>query len=284
MSRGGCCGRRGKYMENQMTFFPFAMARRWMAILGAILAMGTVTSADAGLFGLGGTGWKEEALQPDGTKLVVERNVARKGRHEIGQRPPIGNQSLLFVIPGSGEKVRWEDPYSEELGGANFNVMLAGVSGDAAYVLAAPAGCLSYNKWGRPNPPYVAFRYRNKEWQRIPMQAFPAEFIAPNLIISSPDDEAEKIGKPIISVEEIRQANQGFQQAEYQSILREAINNAGSRCGEMVFDGNGSWIGISWFRKQPSVEACKKFCDQKSIGAEFCPCNSIFQLKGPGSD
>lgn len=266
-------------MENQMIFGPFTKARRWMVMLGAILAMGTVTNANAGLFGLGGVSWKEEALQPDGTKLLVERNVARKGRHEIGQKPPIGSQSLLFVMPGSAEKVRWEDPYSDELGGANFNVMFAGVSGDTAFVLAAPAGCLSYNKWGRPNPPYVVFRYLNKEWQRVPMQALPAEFIAPNLIISSPDDEAEKIGKPIISAEEVRQANQGFQQPEYQTILRDAISSPGGRCGEMVFDGNGGWVGIGWFRKQASVEACINFCDQEGIRPEFCPCNSIFRGK-----
>ncbi len=250
--------------------------------------MGTATNANAELLGLGGTNWKEEASQPDGTKLVVERNVARKGRHEIGQRPPIGNQNLLFVIPGSGEKVRWEDPYSEELGGANFNVMLAGVSGDAAYVLAAPAGCLSYNKWGRPNPPYVVFRYRNKEWQRVPMQEFPAEFIAPNLIISSPDDEAEKIGKPIISAEEIRQANQGFQQPEYQTIQREALLGVRSGCIKTNYYGKAGWLSPDWFVDQPNLNACLRFCDLKNIGAEDCPCNSIFKEKqlinGAGSN
>jgi hypothetical protein len=250
-------------MENQMTFAASAKAKRWMAILGAILAMGTVTNADAGLFGLGGTSWKEEALQPDGTKLLVERNVARKGRHEIGQRPPIGTQSLLFVMPGSAEKVRWEDTYSDELGGANFNVMHAGVLGDMAYVLAAPAGCLSYNKWGRPNPPYVVFRYRNKEWQRVPMQAFPAEFIAPNLIISSPDDEAEKIGKPIISVEEVRQANQGFQQAEYQTILREAMPGIGSGCIRTDYYGKAGWLSPDWFADQ---QLCASSCANMLIG------------------
>ena len=148
-----------------------------------------------------------------------------------------------------------------------------------AYVLAAPAGCLSYNKWGRPNPPYVVFRYRNKEWQRVPMQAFPAEFIAPNLIISSPDDEAEKIGKPIISVEEVRQANQGFQQAEYQTILREAMPGIGSGCIRTDYYGKAGWLSPDWFADQPNLDACLRFCDIKNIGAEICPCKSIFKAK-----
>ena len=67
-------------------------------MLGAILAMGTVTSADAGLFGLGGTSWKEEVLLHDGSTILVDRSVVRGGRHEIGQQPPFKEQSLSFQL------------------------------------------------------------------------------------------------------------------------------------------------------------------------------------------
>jgi hypothetical protein len=185
-------------------------------------------NAEAGLLGIGGNTWKEEALQPDGTKIVVERNVFRKGRHEIGQRPAIGNQSLTFAIPGTGQQVKWEDAYSEDVGGANFNPMLLGVLQGKAYVVASPAGCLSYNKWGRPNPPYVVFRYEGKEWKRIALVDLPAEFKLPNLIISSPDDEVEKIGTRFITVEMVGRMNHGFGRSEYKSILREVL--ATERC------------------------------------------------------
>ncbi|MDH2917345.1 MAG: hypothetical protein PXX77_10785 [Gallionella sp.] len=200
------------------------------AKLATLLILGASMSACAGLFGFGGTSWKEEALQPDGQKIVVDREVSRKGRHEIGQSPPIGNQSLAFTMPVTGERVKWEDTYSEELGSASFNPMLLVVLKGKAYVLSAPAGCLSYNKWGRPNPPYVIFKNEGKEWNRISIQELPTEIVNPNLIISSPDDEVEQSGKRFITAEMIGRMNQGFKQPEYQTILREPIRSAGQGC------------------------------------------------------
>lgn len=191
--------------------------------LATLLMLGASLNACAGFMGFGGYSWKEEALQPDGQKIVIDREVSRKGRHEIGQSPPIGNQSLAFTMPGTGERVKWEDTYSEELGSASFNPMLLAVLKGKAYVLSTPAGCLSYNKWGRPNPPYVIFKYESKEWNRISMQELPTEIVNPNLIISSPDDEVEQSGKRFITAEMIGRMNQGFKQPAYKTILREAL-------------------------------------------------------------
>lgn len=217
---------------------------RWlkqMAKTGLALTMGVSMSAEAGLFGFGGDSWKEEALQHDGAKIVVERNVVRKGRHEIGQRPAIGNQSLTFAMPGTGERVKWEDTYSEDVGGGNFSPMLLGVLQGKAYVLASPKGCLSYNKWGRPNPPYVVFRYEGKEWKRIALADLPTEFKLPNLIISSPDDEVEKSGTRFITAELVGRMNQGFGRSEFRSILREPYKGAGGSCEELI-RYKGHWI------------------------------------------
>lgn len=49
--------------------------------LGLILMMGLSMSAEAGLFGFGGTSWKEEVLLHDGSKIIVERSVELGGRH-----------------------------------------------------------------------------------------------------------------------------------------------------------------------------------------------------------
>ncbi|ADE12530.1 hypothetical protein [Sideroxydans lithotrophicus] len=208
-----------------------------------LMMIGVGMDANAGLFGIGGASWKEEALQPDGQKIMVERNVVRKGNHEIGQRPPIGNQSLTFSIPNTGERVTWEDSYSEDVGGGNFNPMLLGVQKNTAYVLASPAGCLSYNKWGRPNPPYVIFKYEAKQWQRIQLQELPAEFKSPNLVISSPDDAAEEATHGILMADKISELNTGFQQPVYMSILREPLAASGQgSCPELVYY-KGAWIG-----------------------------------------
>jgi len=256
-----------------------------MAILGAILAMGTATNANAGLFGIGGTSWKEEVLLHDGQKLIVERSLERGGRHEIGQRPGATNETLSFTMPGSNQSVTWNDQYSKDIGSSNFNLLMLGIANGSAYLVASPMGCLSYNKWGRPNPPYVVFKYQDMAWLRIPLSELPAELIQPNLVISSPDNVVEDANGGVVSAETIIKLNGRARQPEYQTILREAMLGIGSGCIRTDYYGKAGWLSPDWFADQPNLEACLRFCDLKSIGAEACPCNSIFkQLKKPGSD
>ena len=203
---------------------------RVVKTIGLVMALGMSMSADAGLFGIGGTSWKEEVLLHDGSKIIVDRSVELGGRHEIGQKPPYKWQRLRFTMPATGEVVTWEDSYSEDVGSSNFNPMLLEVFGKTAYVLSSPAGCVSYNKWGRPNPPYVVFKYQGKEWKRIPLQELPAEVKLPNLVISSPDDEARNAEHGVLSVEMIKKANEGFSQPQYRTILHTPMTNAGWGC------------------------------------------------------
>ena len=198
------------------------MLRR-TANFGVFLMMGISMSAKAGLFGLVGTSWKEEVLLHDGSKIVVARSVERGGRHEIGQKPPIKEQSLSFIVPVINRIITWEDRRSEDLGSANFLPMLLDIFKDVPYLVAYPMGCLSYNKWGRPNPPYVIFKYDKKEWKRIPLQELPTELKMPNLIFSSPDTEAEKLKVSLITSEMIRKLIGSYKQPEHRSILRVAV-------------------------------------------------------------
>lgn len=172
---------------------------------------------------MGGTSWKEEVLLHDGQKIIVERSVERGGRHEIGQKPPYKEQSLVFTMPISNETITWEDRYSEDVGSANFLPMLLDISKGTPYLVVNPMGCLSYNKWGRPNPPYVIFKYDGKAWQRIPLQELPAEIKTPNLIFSMPDIKVEESGKRFMSAEMIRAITEGYKQPEYKTILREVL-------------------------------------------------------------
>ena len=204
--------------------------RFWKYIVPMALIGLLSLNACAGWFGLGSDSWKEEALQPDGSKLVVERSVSRKGRHEIGQRPSIGEQSLSFTMPDTGRRITWEDADSEDIGGGNFNPMLLGIAQGKAYVLASPAGCLSYNKWGRPNPPYVVFRHEGSTWRRIALTELPGEFKLPNLIVSSPDYEVDKSGTRFITAAMIGRLNGGDAPLQYKSILREAMPNTSQQC------------------------------------------------------
>lgn len=228
--------------------------------LGWLLTMGVSMSANARFLGFGGTSWKEEVLLHDGSKIVVERMAERGGRHEIGQKPAYSEQSVRFILPVTGEAIEWEDRHSEDIGTASFLPMLVDIVNARPHLVVSPMGCLAYNKWGRPNPPYVVFRYENDHWIRIPLQELPRDISAPNLIISAPDIEVERLGKRLILVADIKRANAGFKQPEYRSILREPvrIGTEGSlvNCEELVFY-KGAWVG-------PGDSIGKRMMDLKS--------------------
>lgn len=222
--------------------------------------------------------WKEEALQPDGSKIIVTRTVDRGGRHEIGQEPPIKTQSIAFTMPSSNQKVSWQDQFSEDLGGASFLPKLLGVNNGAAYLLASPMGCLAYNKWGRPNPPYVVFKYSGERWARVELKELPLEFKIPNLISSNPDVEAQKTGESPVSAKTIANMVSDYQQPENKTILREKINYD-PECIPMVTNGNGLWLATGFFTRTKTVEACEVACQNEKFDKKHCPCNSIFQRK-----
>lgn len=173
--------------------------------------------------GLGGTSWKEEVLLHDGSKIVVERWVKRGGRHEIGQQPGYQEQRLQFINPSTNKKVVWEDRKDEYIGGSTFLPMLVDIADGTPYLVAKTMGCLAYSKWGRPNPPYVVFRYDGDQWNRIPLAQLPSLIVTPNVIHSSPDTVVEKLGKSFVTAEEIKRDVSEFRQPEYRSIVREPL-------------------------------------------------------------
>ena len=226
-----------------------------MTKFGLILMMGVSMNAEAGLFGFGGTSWKEEVLLHDGSKIIVERYIKRGGRHEIGQRGGATNETLSFTLPGTNEVITWEDKFSQDIGSSNFNLLMLEIQDGTAYLVASPMGCLSYNKWGRPNPPYVVFKYQGKEWKRITLPELPAELKTPNLVISSPDDAADIATNGVVSAEAIRRLNSTARQPEYKTILREALpkERINEMCMEMVLY-KGSWV-------MPNDPIARKFID-----------------------
>jgi hypothetical protein len=254
---------------------------RWlkqMAKLGCLLMMGASMSAFGFLGFSDSVTWKEEVLLHDGSKIIATRTVERGGRHEIGQEPPIKEQSLSFTMPGTNENVVWHDKFTDDIGGANFLPMLLEARKDTAYLVVHPMGCLAYNKWGRPNPPYVVFRYQGKAWTRIELPELPNEFKTPNLIFSSPDHEAKKAGTTVVSAETIRALYEGYRQAEFKTILREPVKGGGiTSCEHMIPYGKGGWLGLDWFRDQPTYEACLKFCERKGVSPKDCPCETLFK-------
>lgn len=254
---------------------------RWWLLTVASLVVTLGVSMNA--YGFGGKSWKEEVLLHDGSKIIVERTVERSGQHEIGQEPPIKEQSLTFNLPSTNEQITWEDKFTEDVGGANFLPMLLDVHKNTAYLAAHPMGSLSYMKWGSPNPPYVVFKYQSKRWNRITLQELPMEFTKPNLIFSSPDHEAKKVGQPVVPAEVIKRLYDGYRQPEFRTIVRTPLDHwkprpPGSNSGRMVRTKDG-WVGMDWFEDEPSIEACLKLCEKKGISPQDCPCHTLFKGK-----
>jgi hypothetical protein len=206
-----------------------------------VLASLVSVNASAGFLGFGGTSWKEEILLHDGSRIIAVRSIDRGGRHEVGQQPPVKEESMAFTLSATKERIIWKSEFSVDIGYADFQPLLLDIVQGTAYVVTSPVGCLAYNKWARPNPPYVIFKYQNKTWQRITMQELPVELSKPNLIISSPDNEVEKMDKDYVTVAMVQQANSDLPQPEFKTILRLPLAYAGHSCPEMV-RVEGGWV------------------------------------------
>lgn len=202
-----------------------------------------------------GDSWKEEALQPDGSTILVTRTVDRGGRHEIGQEPPIKMQSLRFKLPANGQDIEWKTEVSQDLGFADFQPMNVHVAKSSAYVVTWPVGCVAYNKWGRPNPPYVVFKSTGSTWQQIPLKDLPAEIKAPNIIFGSPDTNAKKLGGGTIKLTGVREVNERLEQPEFKAILREKMPEE-MMCEKLVRYKCG-WGAPGEFNRQYFENSCK---------------------------
>lgn len=244
-----------------------------IAKLGLLLMMGANMSADAGLFGFGGTSWKEEVLLHDGGKLIVKRSQTYGGRHEIGQGGSIKDQEITFTVPNTNRTLTFKDEYSEDIGGRNFLLLALHIANGTPYIVAQTVGCLAENKWGRPSPPYLFFKHDGKAWQRISVAEFPPEFNTINLVVDTKGDEKAITAQPIVTVEFVKKLN-----GDYKTIQRDAVRYEGpGSCGEMIYDGKGGWHGTGLFGK--TYEACLQYCKREKISLQYCPCETLFKGK-----
>lgn len=243
-----------------------------------ILMMGVSMSACAGLSG-STMHWKEEVLLHDGNKVIIERFYNLGGYTTIDSRERKSiDQTVTFTLPGANRAIIWKTDFHDARPEPNsLNLLLFDVVKGVPYIATYPAGCIAYNKWQRPNPPYIFFKYEYNDWKRISLEEFPSELNKTNVIVGRPPAE---LLKSFYTAEEVEDQNYDIHSPEYKTILREVLPNVWKLCPAMISYGrNGGWIGLDWFTDQPSLEACLKFCNRKNISTETCPCNSIFKGK-----
>lgn len=248
-------------------------------VLLVFIAMAVTSINACGYFGLfGEASWKEEVLLHDGSKIVVKRWQKREGSHELGQRPPVGEQSIKFTLPGTNKTIKWKDEYSKEIGRSNFYLLALHILNDIPYIITTPRLCLSYNKWGRPNPPYVIFKYDGKTWRRIAIAELPAVFKDINLIIETQGYNEEKsMSHGLVTAETIKKLNSSLTQAEFKTIVRTPMEGVG--CEEMIRNGQGGWLGIDYFSTKASYEECLDVCKRVLFDVQYCPCDRLFKPK-----
>jgi hypothetical protein len=194
-----------------------------------------LTSNAFGFFGFGNTAsWKEEVLLHDGSKIVVERWQKRGGRHELGQRLGIAEHSITFRLPRTKQVVKWKDEYSVDVGSSSLELLALDIINGTAYIVSKPVGMIAYNKWDRPNPPYVIFKFTGEDWKRINMPELPSEFRDVNLVIDTLDHEEDLVRQGVISAERVKEFNSSLTQEEYKTIIHKPLKPGSPGISEPV--------------------------------------------------
>lgn len=199
-----------------------------------------------------GASWKEEVLLPDSSKIIVKRSQTRGGRHEIGQDSPVAEHIVSFVHPATGQAITWESTYGNTMEDSSLLPLGLYIENNTVYLMTTAAGCIAYNKWGRPNPPYVCFKYDGLSWQRIPLEELPAEFKEANLVISGLvrrfEQRLTQYPGPV-PADEIKKINTEAKNPDVQYLrifVREPLDPKKTRssvnCEELIFY-KGAWIG-----------------------------------------
>lgn len=231
-----------------------AMLRRLIKF-GLLLMLGVSTNASAGLFSHT-MSWKEEVLLHDGRKIIVNRKQVHDWSipHELAARDaPIAEHTATFTIPEANQTVIWRTDFDDRNPeGTSLGLLLLDVMNGTPYLAAYPVGCIAFNKWGRPNPPYVFFKYDGKAWQRISLEEFPVEFKEANVMVGGYNRynlEENERDASVLTVETIRRVNHRPRRLkEHQTIIREPMEGGDTDCPEMV-PFEGGWASPSYVER-----------------------------------
>ena len=151
----------------------------------------------------------------------------------------------------------------------------------APYLTTMPGHCIDYNKVGRPNPPYVIYKYSAHTWRRIPIDDLPKVVTKRNLM-------GRMLGGPMLTkgindgfldLSDKRQWMNSGLSDDLVKIIRDHVDHGVTTCTIMYYDGNGGWLGADWFTSAKTYTECKHVCDHNHIKDKFCPCYTMFNEK-----
>jgi hypothetical protein len=197
-------------------------------------------------------------LLHDGTKLLVERSqIYGRYLHPASREREVAEEEWAFKVPGTDQTVVWKTGFRRPPEGPNLTLLMLNFRGGVPYLATRPAGCIAYNYWSRPNPPYVFFKSGGKEWQRIPPSEFPLEFKETNVVVGTPSHPKNRKGTLSIAV--INEENRLLER-HLRVLARQPIEGGETKCEELIYY-KGAWISpkgslgrdlIDRITKQPS--------------------------------
>lgn len=200
--------------------------RKALRMAISILALGASMSAEAGVLELvNSASWQEEVLLHDGRKIVVERSQSYGGYPTIDSRERmVLDEKWTFENPDSHKPVTWKVNHRRPPEGESLMLMILGIMNGTPYIATVAAGCIAYNHWGRPNPPYIFFRFDGKAWQRISLAEFPVEFKEANVVVGGRMNPKDQAGT-LLSVAKIREDNRPLE-PHLRQLSREPVKSA----------------------------------------------------------
>jgi hypothetical protein len=203
--------------------------------LGLILMLGSTISACSSSMR-----WKEEVTLHDGQIVIEERYVKLGGYLYLDSTERTSlDETATFILPKTKKRIVWTTDFRDSEPEPNsLNMIRFDVVNGIPYLATYPAGCIAYNKWGRPNPPQILFKYESEQWKRIAVDELPPELIGTtaNVIVGTP---ASSLLKSFYNVDDVNAKNYYVRTPEYKTILREPVKG-----------GDGSSVNCPDFNSQ----------------------------------
>lgn len=184
--------------------------------------------------------WKEEVLLHDGRTIIVKRSQTYGEYAEPAAREKsLAEETWEFNNPDTKQEVIWKNDYGKRPENSSLMLILLDFMNGVPYMATRPAGCISYNNWKRPNPPYVFLKYDGTTWRQIQLSEFPAMFKNANVVVGRPDP-GNRSGT--LSIAKIKEDNR-LLEPHLKRIVREPIRVPQTvECEELIFY-KGVWIG-----------------------------------------
>ena len=245
-------------MNNDALFGEQSHIKNTCKLIGMWLLRTLILTLGTSMTAYSQTRWKEEVLLHDGTVITAERVYKLGGMpgFDATERLPL-DETVTFDLPNA-TSIIWKNDFRDTVPEPNsLNHFRFDIVGGIPYLATYSAGCIAYNKWGRPNPPQVLFKYVAGQWRRITFAELPPALInkSANVVVGRP---ATSLLKPFYTVADVNAKNASISTPEYKTILQAPVSSAdGITSCEVLVQYKCGWGAPGEFNKKYFERICK---------------------------